>query len=68
MQLVGECLLGLLQERKQINTHNYAINADRKKRRSFVAPHFPAGYGERLGSQDSNRDSRRPNIDERMES
>ena len=28
-------------------TSNNAINADRKKRRSFVAPLFSAGYGER---------------------
>jgi hypothetical protein len=27
--------------------HNNAINADSKERRSFVAPLFPAGYGER---------------------
>ncbi len=27
--------------------HNNAINADSKKRRSFVAPLFAAGYGER---------------------
>ncbi len=26
---------------------NYIINADSKKRRSFVAPLFAAGYGER---------------------
>lgn len=26
---------------------NNAINADSKKRRSFVAPFFAAGYGER---------------------
>jgi hypothetical protein len=26
---------------------NHAINADSKKRRSFVAPLFTAGYGER---------------------
>jgi len=28
-------------------THNNAINADSKQRRSFVAPLFAAGYGER---------------------
>jgi hypothetical protein len=28
-------------------THNNAINSDSKKRRSFVAPLFAAGYGER---------------------
>lgn len=27
--------------------HNNAINSDGKKRRSFVAPLFAAGYGER---------------------
>jgi len=27
--------------------HNNAINSDSKKRRSFVAPLFAAGYGER---------------------
>jgi len=27
--------------------YNNAINADSKKRRSFVAPLFAAGYGER---------------------
>jgi hypothetical protein len=29
------------------NTPNSAINSDSEKRRSFVAPLFTAGYGER---------------------
>ena len=29
------------------NTPNSAINSDSEKRRSFVAPFFTAGYGER---------------------
>jgi hypothetical protein len=29
------------------NTPNNAINSDSEKRRSFVAPLFTAGYGER---------------------
>ncbi len=31
---------------------NYAINADSKKRRSFVAPLFTAGYGERWAQKE----------------
>jgi hypothetical protein len=31
----------------KVKTANNAINADSEKRRSFVAPLFTAGYGER---------------------
>ena len=36
---------GLMQNQK--TPANNAINADSEKRRSFVAPLFTAGYGER---------------------
>jgi hypothetical protein len=32
--------------------HNNAINADSRKRRSFVAPLSAAGYGERWATQE----------------
>jgi len=34
---------------------NHAINTDNKKRRSFVAPLFIAGYGERYAHQGKDR-------------
>ena len=34
-----------IMARKKMSNH--AINTDKKKRRSFVAPLFSAGYGER---------------------
>ncbi len=37
-------MFGLLMKQRRPNN---AINTDREKRRSFVAPLFAAGYGER---------------------
>jgi hypothetical protein len=40
---------------KMIKSANNAINSDSKKRRSFVASLFAAGYGKRWAAQNSER-------------
>ncbi len=39
-------------EKVGLAASNNAINADSKKRRSFVAPLFTAGYGERWAQKE----------------